>query len=153
MISYIEALNILQEVALQLSSVDQEIPITESIGSVLSRDVFGREDVPHFQNSAMDGFAICAAATAGASAETPLRFPIDFYLAAGDAPPTEPIKNTVVAVEIMTGAPMPAGCLDAVVRVEDTQIEEYEGMREVLIRKPVRTGENVLAQGSDFRAN
>lgn len=153
MISYFEALKILQEVALQLSSVDQEIPITESIGTVLSRDVFGREDVPYFQNSAMDGFAICAAATAGASAETPLRFPIDFYLAAGDAPPTEPIKNTTVAVEIMTGAPMPAGCLDAVVRVEDTQIEEHDGMREVLIRKSVRSGENVRAQGSDFRAN
>lgn len=150
MISYNDALNVLQETALQIPVREQELPLLKCAGFVLSRDVFGSEDVPHFHNSAMDGFAIRASASVGASAVNPLRFPVQAFIAAGDVP--APVQRLDVAVEIMTGAVMPAGALDAVVRVEDVEVVEEGGKKVIVIRKPVQAAENVRAQGSDFRA-
>lgn len=153
MISYSDALNLLQETALRLPALEQEVSLLESAGFVLSRDVFALEDIPHFHNSAMDGFAVCASASSNASSQNPIRFSVESFVAAGDIPSPHPVQNSSIAVEIMTGAPMPEGCLDSVVRLEDVQVEERVGKREIVIRKPVFSKENVRALGSDFRRN
>ncbi|MCO5143788.1 MAG: molybdopterin molybdotransferase MoeA [Oligoflexia bacterium] len=153
MISYVDAINILNEVAEQLPKNETEVLLTKSLGSVLSRDVFGREDIPHFNNSAMDGFAVNAEATVNATKDNPIRFYVESSIAAGDSPSMQEIKNPLLAVEIMTGAAMPKGCLNAVVRVEDTEIVEVNGKKEARLFKPVRLLENVRVQASDFRAN
>jgi len=89
------------------------VPLGEALGLVLAEPVESPHDVPPFANSAMDGFAVRAADTAGA----PVTLKILEDLPAGSVP-TLPV-GPGQATRIMTGAPMPEGA-DAVVRVEDT---------------------------------
>src|SRR5215212_6906221 len=90
-------------------------PLDDARGLVTSIDLASGEDVPPFDNTAMDGFAVRAADTEGA----PVRLKIAGTIAAG-APPDIPV-DPGHAVRIMTGAPMPPGA-DAVVMVERTTV-------------------------------
>ena len=153
MISYVNALNILQETALQIPPRETELPLQSAVDSILSRSIIGTEDVPHFDNSAMDGFALRSSSTLNASVESPKRLYVSALIAAGDDSGLSVGSEKMEAIEIMTGAPLPKGQFDSVVRVEDTEIlPAADGMgKEILIRKPVRPQENVRARGSDFR--
>ena len=62
------------------------VPLTEAHGLALAEEVRSREAVPPFANSAMDGYAVRAADTTGASAETPVRLRVVGHLPAGHAP-------------------------------------------------------------------
>jgi len=89
---------------------------------VLAADVRAREDVPRFDNSQMDGFALRSADLVGASAERPVELPVGAPVAAGDeARPLPP----GTAVPVMTGAPIPTGA-DAVVPVERTEPGRFD---------------------------
>src|SRR5262245_35820853 len=96
----------------------EEAPILESLDRVLARDAYADIDLPPFTNSAMDGYAVRAADTAGARAEAPRRLPVTGEIAAGDPGQTPLAPGT--AMRIMTGAPLPPGA-DAVIPVEQTQ--------------------------------
>lgn len=129
----------------------EERPLLDALGSVLAEDVAAPVDLPPWDNSGMDGFAVRAADVRGATAESPrvLRVVDDVaagHFAAGAVGPGE-------AIRIMTGAPVPEGA-DTVVRVEHTDggsgIGTAEGV--VAIRSDADAGRNVRPRGEDVRA-
>jgi molybdenum cofactor synthesis domain-containing protein len=119
------------------------VPLGEALGLVTAEDVVAGVDVPPFANTAMDGYAVRAADTAGA----PVRLSVVGTLAAGSA--FEGSVGPGQALRIMTGAPMPAGA-DAVVMVERTQA--LEGGSSVLIESSASPGDHVRLAGEDIRA-
>ena len=123
----------------------ERVPVAETLGRILAEDVASADDVPGFDNSAMDGFAIRAADTAGASAEAPVRLRLAAESAAGR--PADIALADGEAIAISTGAMVPAGA-DAVVRVEDTTTED--GVVEVEVE--VEPGRDIRRAGEDVRA-
>jgi molybdenum cofactor synthesis domain-containing protein len=118
------------------------VDLGASLGLVLAGDVAAAEDVPPFDNSAVDGYAVVAADTASAPAE----LAVVAELAAGAPPPAAPIVAGQT-IRIMTGAPLPAGA-DAVVMVEDS---ERLGADRVRLRAAVAPGTSVRLAGDDVR--
>ena len=126
-------------------------PITEALGQVLAKDVAADFDIPPLDNTAMDGYAVIAADTDGASESNPVRLRVTGELAAGYVYEGEVSEGG--AVRIMTGAPMPRGA-DSVVPFEETD-EALEGApkptSEVAIMKAAKPGANVRRAGEDVR--
>ena len=91
--------------------------ILEAMGQVLAEDVYSDINVPPLDNSAMDGFAIQAKDTKGASAASPRILKVIDTVIAGSMPKLEVRPGT--AIRVMTGAPVPKGA-DCVVQFEDT---------------------------------
>ena len=91
-----------------------EVPLDDAEGLVLAADVVASEQVPPFDNSAVDGYAVIAADTH----HPPVELPVVCEVAAGAA--TDHVLQPGEAIRIMTGAPLPDGC-DAVVMVEQTE--------------------------------
>jgi molybdopterin molybdotransferase len=124
----------------QVRPLDAEaVPLLEALGRAVAEPVLAPLDLPRFDNSAMDGYALRAADGGPGVA---LR--VTGYLAAGsiERPPVHP----GCAVRIMTGAPLPPGA-DAVVPVEDTD----GGENLVTLRGPVPRGIHIRYQGEDLR--
>ena len=135
----------------------ERVSIIEALGRVLAEDVYADVDIPPYANSSMDGYAVLAADTAGASRGNPSRLRVVGDLAAGYVTETEVAPGT--AIRIMTGAPIPPGA-DAVVRVEDTEAQgewvhiftEVEVSQYVRpAGEDVRRGELVLQRGATVR--
>ncbi len=126
--------------------VAEVTPIGAALGRVLAAAVVAADAVPPFANSGMDGFAVVAADTAGASADDPVRLEVVGTIAAG-APPS-PSVTSGQAVRIMTGAPVPPGA-DAVVMVERTR--PLDGGEAVAIETGVAAGTSVRRAGEDVR--
>ena len=122
----------------------ERVPVLETLGQVLAEDIYADMDIPPLTNTAMDGYAVQAADTAGASPEQPVRLRIVYDLAAGYT--TDVAVTPGTAIRIMTGAPIPPGA-DAVVRFEDT---ERDG-EWVHIFKGVPVGKNVRQAGEDVK--
>jgi len=122
----------------------ERVPVLETLGQVLAEDVYADMDIPPLTNTAMDGYAVQAADTAGASAKRPVRLRIVYDLAAGYITDVTVMPGT--AIRIMTGAPIPPGA-DAVVRFEDT---ERDG-EWVNVFKGVPVGKNVRQAGEDVK--
>jgi molybdopterin molybdotransferase len=114
---------------------DEELPLEEAGRRIVAVAPRAPRDVPHYDRCAMDGYAVRAADTAGASPSGPVR--LDVGGLAGERR----------AVPVQTGAPVPAGA-DAVLPVEDA---EREGAWLDVLRR-VRVGENVGRRGEDVRA-
>lgn len=94
---------------------EERVSLEEAAGRVLAADVTSQIDVPSFDRSAMDGYAVRGAETDGAGDYNPLSFEV-----IGEALPGQPFAGDVVpgtAVRVMTGAPLPNGA-DAVVPAE-----------------------------------
>ncbi|MBE7415602.1 MAG: molybdopterin molybdotransferase MoeA [Deltaproteobacteria bacterium] len=123
----------------------ESVPVERALGRVLGEDVKARGGNPPWDNSAMDGYALRAADTSGASPEKPVRLKVLYDLPAGRTP-GEPVAGGS-AVRIMTGAPVPQGA-DSVVMVERT--EPGDGF--VLVKAQARPGDNIRRQGEDFKA-
>jgi molybdopterin molybdotransferase len=111
----------------------------------LAADIVAPRDLPPFTNSAMDGYAVRAIDTAGASNERPVTLPVIGMHAAGEA--SSLTLRSGAAALITTGAPLPAGA-DAIVRLEETD----GGVLSVAIRVAVAPGANVRRQGEIVRA-
>jgi molybdopterin molybdotransferase len=121
------------------------VPLEESVGRVSAEPLTASIDVPAFDRSAMDGYALRGAETSGASDYNPLAFRV-----IGQALPGRPFEGAVAAgsaVRVMTGAPLPAGT-DAVVPAE--YAEEQEGS--VSVTLAVGPGKHVGLRGEDIRA-
>ena len=117
----------------------------EALGRVLAEDVTAADAVPGFDSSAMDGYALRAADTAGAEAESPARLAVVAESRAGH--PSERELGAGEAIKISTGAMVPAGA-DAVIRVEDTD----GGADAVEVRVPVEPGNDIRRAGEDIAA-
>jgi molybdopterin molybdotransferase len=99
----------------------ERTPLDRALGRFLAAPLRVREDVPGFDNSAMDGYAVFASDVAGAAKETPIVLPVEGESRAGGPPPGALREGA--AMRIFTGAPMPEGA-DAVVIQEDTARED-----------------------------
>ncbi|WP_376957225.1 molybdopterin biosynthesis protein [Azospirillum sp. A26] len=127
---------------------EERVPLSASLGRVLSADVTADVDVPGFDRSVVDGFAVRAADTAGAAEDRPVALRLnDEVLAAGHAPEltVEPGTATVIA----TGGMLPRGA-DAVVMVETTEAVERPDGLFVTLTRPATPGAFVAAAGSDI---
>ena len=128
----------------------EERPLLEALGSVLAEEVVSPVDLPPWDNSAMDGFAVRAADVRRASAGAPrtLRVVDDVPAGRFAARPVGPGE----AIRVMTGAPVPEGA-DSVVRVEHTDGGSGMGTADasVSIRADADAGRNVRPRGEDVR--
>ncbi len=120
------------------------VSISEAYNRVLADDVVSLYDIPPFDRSTVDGYAVRAADTFGAEENNPVALRLVGKVNVGEAPKVRVQKSTVA--EIVTGAPIPDGS-DAVVMIEYTTRRDNS----VLIRQAVSTGENVMKAGSDIR--
>lgn len=130
----------------------ETVKLDESLGRILSEDVYAGCNIPGFDNSAMDGFALKAYDSRGASKDSPTFLEVIENLKAGDVS-SRTIK-TKQAIRIMTGAPLPKGA-DSVVMVEDTGKTEgtlrKAGGDIIEVYKKVRAGENIRRAAEDIR--
>ena len=121
----------------------ERIPLLDANGRAAAVDVASTRDVPPFSRAGMDGYAVIADDTFGASRYEPKTLRVIEKVYTGQMPTTQLTPGT--AVEIATGAPMPAGA-DAVVMVEETE----RAGDEVRIQTPVYPRQNVGRQGADI---
>lgn len=126
----------------------EQIALADSSGRYLAEDVTATHDVPHFRRSGMDGFAIRAADTRGATRERPVLLEVIETVPCGDVPTTE--VATGQATRIMTGAAVPEGA-DAVVMFEMTDAVEREGKVYTAVKKEIAPGDNVTATGQEVQ--
>ncbi len=124
----------------------EEVSAFDAIGRILSEDVVSPEDLPDFPRSTMDGYAVRAADTFGASESIPSYLDVVGHVPMGEAPsfPVGPGQ----AGRINTGGMIPEGA-DAVVMDEYTSTPDQDTVE---IRKPASVGEHVLAVGDDLKA-
>ena len=122
------------------------VPLAEANGRVIAEDVIAPFDVPPFSRAGMDGYAVRAEDTFGASRHEPRTFRCIGQVFTGQVP-TKTVRAGE-SVEIATGAPMPEGA-DAVVMVEET---ERDGSGDVRVFTPVYPRQNVGRRGADIQA-
>jgi molybdopterin molybdotransferase len=140
-----EALGRLLEKLSRKAPREKKVSIEEALGMVCSADVTAPEDLPAFARSTVDGFAVRAADTFGATETMPAYLNIDGEIFMGERAGSVLSKGT--GVKIPTGGMLPEGA-DAVVMYEHVQAVD-ENMIEVL--RPVVPAENVIQAGEDVR--
>jgi molybdopterin molybdotransferase len=121
------------------------LPILESFHRVLATDLSSPEDLPSFSRSTVDGYAVAASSTFGATEGLPAYLERAEEILMGTKPGFRLVKGA--AAPIPTGGMLPEGS-DAVVMMEHVQAG-HGGLIEVL--KPVAPGENVIAAGEDVK--
>ncbi len=142
LIEPLEARRLVLERATPLGA--EPVPLRAALGRVLAADVESPHPVPGFDNSSMDGFAVRAVDTRGASAAAPVALRLADESRAGR--PAQSSLDRGQAIAISTGAMVPDGA-DSVVRVEDTSTRN--GRIEVSVE--VEPGNNVRRSGDDIK--
>lgn len=142
-IPFDEAVRLVMAAAVPIDRWEQ-VPILDADGRVLATDVVAPDDVPGFDRAAMDGYAVVAADTTGASPATARELDCVGRVFTGET--FDRLIQRGQCLEIATGAPMPPGA-DAVVIVEETT----QVANRVQIRSAVTTGQNVGPRGADVR--
>jgi molybdopterin molybdotransferase len=122
----------------------ERVPLTHATGRVAATDLVASIFVPPFSRSAMDGYAVVAADTAGATQAAPVRLRVLERVFTGQTPTAALVAGT--CAEIATGAPLPDGA-NAVVMVEDTSRLDDE---HVAIAARVAVGQNIGRHGADI---
>jgi len=131
------------DAAVRPISRTEQVPLMAAAGRVVAADVISMIDVPPFARSAMDGYAVIAADTLGATADRPARLRLVDRIYTGALSAVQLVPGT--CAEIATGAPVPAGA-DAVVMVEETATEGEQ----VQICVPSAPGRNIGRRGADI---
>jgi molybdopterin molybdotransferase len=131
----------------------ERVALLDALGRVLAQDVSSPRDIPGFDNSAMDGYAVRSGDVAGATADRPVRLVVSETVPAGKLPSRE--VRAGQAARTMTGAPIARGA-DAIVPVEQTREsgDEVEILAAAQARafirprgEDVKAGEVVMSQG------
>ena len=122
----------------------EEIPLLEAYNRVLKENVISTLDIPPFNRSTVDGFAVKAEDTYGAEENQPAKLTVRGTVNIGETPKIRLAKGE--AAEIVTGAPIPEGA-DAVVMVEDTDKEAAE----LRVYRAVTKDGNVMKRGTDIK--
>lgn len=123
------------------------IPVAESYRRIVAEKITALNDVPPFDNSSMDGYAVRASDVAGASATNPIALSLAGKIAAGEAFHGELLARQ--CIRIFTGSSLPRGA-DAVVMQEDTRTDPNRP-REVLFLDSAKAWENVRFRGEDVK--
>lgn len=125
----------------------ERVPLAELRGRRLAAPIVATLDVPGFDRANVDGFAVVAADTYGASELAPRRLRLlPEEIAAGVAPQVEVVPGS--AATIATGGVIPRGA-DAVVMLEDTDLDP-QGPATLLVRRPATPGARIAFVGSDI---
>lgn len=122
----------------------EEIRILDAYNRVLAEDITATLDIPPFNRSTVDGYAVKARCTFGADETRPIKLTVCGTVNAGEQSKIEVTQGT--AAEIVTGAPIPEGA-DAVVMFEHTERIENS----VYIYSAVAKDENIMKAGADIR--
>ena len=138
-----EALEVLEQ--LSIEPTVEQVDLEAAHGRILAISIDAQIDVPGFDRSIMDGYAVKAADTVGAYDDDPVELIYAGKIVPGERPELE--VATGEAAEIATGAVIPAGA-DAVVKVEDTA--RSDGL--VSIYRPSAPQEYTMARGADIAA-
>ena len=131
------------EAAISLAPTEEIIDLDQALGRVLSRDVIAKVNVPSFDRSNLDGFAVKASDTIGAEEHTPVFLKLNHAAISAGATPTHEVtagKATVIA----TGGMLPRGA-DAIVMVENTDTQDNK----LQVFKPVSPGSGIAFAGTD----
>ncbi len=135
------------------NTAEENIPLIECANRILAMDIIAVHDLPLFDNSSMDGFAIRAVDSIIAAASG-VTLSVVADIPAGSVPTVTLAQGQ--AARIMTGAQMPNGA-DAVIPVEDTDFHSRDAgtaaPQTVSFTRTVKTGENVRPRGMDLRAD
>lgn len=143
LISFNEAMEILLSHAKSVEKIEF-VNIEEVDGRVLAEDIIAPFNVPHFDRSAMDGYAVIAEDTFSASLRNPATLTLSGSVMTGEIPEGNVERGK--CFKIATGAMIPDGA-DSVVILEDTEITEDK----VLVYKPVFPGANITKKGGDIK--
>ena len=139
-----EAINVVDKHITPINRTEV-INIDEAIGRVLAEDIISSQNTPPFNRSAMDGYAVKAEDTSGATRESPCILEMVGEFHAGDIPNIPLGKGQ--CIQVATGGVMPEGA-DAVVIVEDTSSNGSS----IEIYKEAKLLSNVSEKGSDIKA-
>jgi molybdopterin molybdotransferase len=140
MISVDTAVKIVTDVTEPLPA--KTVPFESALGLCLAQDVQSDINMPPFERSAMDGYAVVAEDTARA----PVELAVIEDIAAGHMPTKKVLRGQ--ASKIMTGAAVPEGA-DAVVKVEET--EDLPADHRVKILRTIDAGKNISKMGEDMK--
>ncbi|MDD5095775.1 MAG: molybdopterin molybdotransferase MoeA [Dehalococcoidia bacterium] len=125
-------------------------PVLECLGQVLDEDIIAEINIPSWDNSAMDGYAVQWESIKGAGDSHPQVLKVIGEVAAGHVSKQEVTPGT--AIRIMTGAPMPTGA-DTVVPFEDTDEEKRKAtgksLDEIGVLREIEKGKNIREAGED----
>lgn len=143
MISVIEARDAVLSRVIVLGT--ERVDLFSALGRVTAEDVYATRNQPPWDNSAMDGYAVRAADTVGASHEHPRTLDIIENLPAGYR--AQLSVGPGQAIHIMTGAPLPAGA-DTIIRAESTELIDPTHVRILAEAQP---GQDIRRMGEDMK--
>ena len=123
---------------------DEDVALLEAYNRVLKTDVVSNLDIPPFNRSTVDGYAVKAEDTFGADENQPVTLNLSGMINVGEQPKI--VLGKGEAVEIVTGAPLPEGA-DAVIMLEDTE----RANEQLQFFVPATSGMNVMKKGSDIK--
>jgi molybdopterin molybdotransferase len=126
----------------------ETVRLEEAYGRYLAEELRADHDVPPFDRSPYDGFAIRAVDSAQAKLDNPVEFEVIEMIGAGQV--ALKTVSPFQAVRIMTGAQIPTGC-DAVVMLELAKLYERDGKTYISVKRPFRPGDNISFQGEDAK--
>jgi len=145
MISVDDAQNIIFESTNKLKS--ENVDLIESLDRISHEDVLTTINLPRWDNSSMDGYALIIPEDSNKNSLNKLEVAGEVY--PGDDFIPQIKKNT--AIKIMTGAPIPRGANCVIPKEEITLIESNDQTNnQILIEKPIKIGDNIRKKGSDF---
>ncbi len=136
----------------------ESIDILSAVGRVLAEDMTSPEDVPGFARATMDGYAVAAASTFGASEANPAYLSLNSLVAMGEAPDAEITSGA--AIRISTGGMLPNGAdsvvmLEYAAEIDAVTLEVYKsaapGSHVITRGEDVRKGQQVLSAGTRLR--
>ncbi|MDX8361378.1 gephyrin-like molybdotransferase Glp [Cytobacillus sp. IB215316] len=126
----------------------EEVSIDDCYGRFLAETIVADHDVPHFDRSAFDGFAIRAVDSIHANQHNLIEFEVVEEIGAGQVASETLTEGQ--AIRIMTGARMPSTA-DAIVMLELTKQYERDGKKYMSIKRPFKEGDNVSFKGEDTK--
>ena len=140
-----EAVALIKKKTAHLTPETETVNIRDAVGRILACDTVSAENIPSFDRSTVDGYAVNAADTFGTGASIPAQLEITGEILMGESADFDLARGQ--CVKISTGGMLPAGA-DAAVMVEHT---DFAGGL-CLVYKPVAPGENITKKGDDISA-
>ncbi len=153
LLPYSSALEMIEKVANQHSiNLNQTCELGNSTSRLLAEDIFSPINVPSFNNSAMDGFAVQTHIVNQAIEKSgKITLKVSGSIQAGDCQDIN-AGSEHLAWEIMTGAPVP-NLFDGVIQIENVSINEVDGNKTITLTEPVQKGRNIRKLGTDYKTN